>query len=98
VTLRTRYIVTYDISDDDRRTAVFKTLRGYGDHIQYSVFRCDLSESERATLIAVLHPLIEHREDQILLIDLGPVDGRAATCVTAIGRRYLARERTVVVI
>jgi CRISPR-associated protein Cas2 len=96
--MRNRYIVTYDISHDDRRNNVFKTLRGYGDHIQYSVFRCDLSDSERVTLIAALHPLIEHAEDQILMIDLGPVDGRASTCVNAIGRRYLAPERTVVVI
>jgi CRISPR-associated protein Cas2 len=96
--MRTRYIVTYDVSDDDRRNRVFKTLRGYGDHIQYSVFRCDMSDSERVTLVATLHPLIEHAEDQILIIDLGPVDGRAAHCVSAIGRRYLAPERTVVVI
>jgi CRISPR-associated protein Cas2 len=96
--MRNRYIVTYDVADDGRRNSVFKTLRGCGDHIQYSVFRCDLSESERITMIAVLHPLIEHKEDQILLIDLGPVDGRAASCVNAIGRRYLAPERTVVVI
>jgi CRISPR-associated protein Cas2 len=96
--MRNRYIVAYDISDDDRRTAVFKTLRGCGDHIQYSVFRCDLSDRERVTMIAALHPLIEHREDQILLFDLGPVEGRAASCVTALGRAYLPSERTVVVI
>jgi CRISPR-associated protein Cas2 len=96
--MRNRYIVTYDISDDDRRNRVFRVLRGCGDHIQYSVFRCDLSDQERITMIAVLHPLIEHKEDQILVIDLGPVDGRAATCVNAIGRCYLPAERTVVVI
>lgn len=96
--MRNRYIVTYDISDDDRRTSVFKVLRGCGDHIQYSVFRCDLSDSERIAMIAAVHPLIEHKEDQILLIDLGPVDGRAATCINAIGRRYLAPDRSVVVI
>ena len=72
--MRNRYVVTYDISDDDRRNKVFTTLRGHGDHIQYSVFRCDLSDSERITMIATLHPLIDHNEDQILMIDLGPVD------------------------
>jgi CRISPR-associated protein Cas2 len=96
--MQTRYIVTYDVSDDGRRNSVFKTLRGYGDHIQYSVFRCDLSDAGRIALIAALHPLIEHAEDQILLIDLGPVDGRAASCISVVGRRYLAPERTVVVI
>ena len=49
-------------------------------------------------MATTLHPLIDHKEDQILMIDLGPVEGRAATCVNAIGRRYLAPERTVVVI
>lgn len=96
--MRNRYIVTYDITEDDRRNSVFKALRGYGDHIQYSVFRCDLSDSERISMYAELHPLIDHTIDQILLIDLGPVDGRAATCVDAIGRRYIPPQRTVVVI
>ena len=96
--MRSRYLVTYDITDDDRRTSVFKTMRGYGDHLQYSVFRCDLDESARVRMIAELHPLIEHREDQILLIDLGPVGGRAETCIAAIGRKYLPVERTVVVV
>lgn len=96
--MRNRFIVTYDIRDDDRRTAVFRALRGFGDHIQYSVFRCDLSEQARITLLATLHPLIEHKEDQILVIDLGPVDGRAASCITALGRPHIAPERTVIVI
>lgn len=96
--MRNRYFVTYDISDDDRRTRIFKVLRGFGDHIQYSVFRCDLSERERIALIAALHPLIDHAEDQILMIDLGPTDGRASSCVNAIGRRYLNPDRGAVVI
>ena len=53
---RNRYFVTYDISDDTRRTAVFKTLRGFGDHLQYSVFRCDLSPRQRAVMIAAVDP------------------------------------------
>ena len=93
-----RYIVTYDITDDERRTAVFKALRGYGDHLQFSVFRCDLTPLARTTMVARLHGLIDHSVDQILLIDLGPVEGRAATCIDAIGRKYMPPERTVTVI
>ena len=96
--MRARYIVTYDITDDNRRTLVYKTLRGFGDHLQYSVFRCDLADADRVALIAALHPLIDHKEDQILLIDIGPVEGRAATCISAVGRRYLPPERTVVIV
>jgi hypothetical protein len=42
--------------------------------------------------------LIDHSYDQILLFDLGPVEGRAANCIDALGRKYIAPERTVVVI
>jgi CRISPR-associated protein Cas2 len=96
--VRNRYIVTYDITDDRRRTAVYKSLRGYGDHLQYSVFRCDLTERRRIELVAALHELIDHTTDQVLVIDLGPVDGRASMCVTSIGRGYTNPERTVVIV
>ena len=96
--MRTRYLVTYDIAEDEHRTQVYKTLRGYGDHLQYSVFRCDLTDTLRAQLTSDLFPLIDHARDQILIIDLGPVDGRAATCFTSIGRRYLSPERSVVIL
>jgi CRISPR-associated protein Cas2 len=96
--MRNRYIVTYDIADDRRRTAVYKTLRGFGDHLQYSVFRCDLSDRRRIELIAALHELLDHGADQILVIDLGPVDGRAAICVSFIGRPYMNPERVVVIV
>lgn len=43
---RKRFLVAYDIADDKRRNQVFKTLYGYGDHAQYSVFFCELSQQE----------------------------------------------------
>ena len=96
--MRNRYIVTYDITEDARRTAVYKLLRGFGDHLQYSVFRCDLSERRRVELGGMVHDLIDHSTDQVLIIDLGPVDGRAAICVSSIGRGYTNPERTVVIL
>ena len=70
----TCYIVAYDISDPKRLQRVHRTMRGYGDPLQYSVFRCILSPSERVLLIEALTPLINHREDQVMLINLGPAD------------------------
>jgi CRISPR-associated protein Cas2 len=93
-----RYIVTYDITEDSRRTAVYKALRGFGDHLQYSVFRCDLNDRRRIELTGVLHELVDHTTDQVLIIDLGPVDGRAATCVSSIGRSYRNPERSAVIV
>jgi CRISPR-associated protein Cas2 len=96
--VRNRYFVTYDIADDRRRAAVYKTLRGYGDHLQYSVFRCDLTERRRIELVAAVHELIDHATDQVLVIDLGPVDGRASICVSSVGRVYTNPERTAVIV
>ena len=96
--MRNRYIVTYDITDDRRRTAVYKLLRGFGDHLQYSVFRCDLIDRRRVELTAAMHDLIDHGTDQVLVIDLGPIDGRASTCVSSIGRAYANPERTAVIV
>ena len=49
-------------------------------------------------MIATVHPLIDHATDQILIIDLGPVDGRAATCVSSVGRAYVNPERGAVIL
>lgn len=51
---RRHYLVTYDISDDKRRDAVFRLLLGHGDHAQYSVFFCELSGRELVELRARL--------------------------------------------
>lgn len=96
--MRTRYLVTYDIASDERRTAVYKALRGFGDHLQYSVFRCDLSARGRVELVATLYELIDHDKDQVLIVDLGPVDGRASSCVESIGRAYQNPERRVLIV
>ena len=96
--MRNRFIVTYDICDDARLRQVYKAMRGFGDHIQYSVFRCDLSPRERVEMIAALHPLIDHEVDQVLVIDIGPEEGRAANCVEAIGRPYTHPERIAVIV
>jgi CRISPR-associated protein Cas2 len=75
--MRLLYVVTYDVCDDKRLRQVFKTMRGYGDHMQYSVFRCELSDRERAELMAKLDGIIKHDEDQVLLFPLGrPADER----------------------
>ncbi len=96
--MRTVYVVSYDICDDHRLREVYKVMRGAGDHIQYSVFRCELSTRELAELIANLDGLLDHHDDQVLIIDIGPADGRAGTCVQALGRPYtpLLRRATII--
>ena len=87
------YVIAYDIASDKRRSDVFEYLRRWGNHLQYSVFRCELSDKALAEVHVALKELINHYEDQILFFDLGPVDGRAAESVIAVGQPYTHPER-----
>ena len=86
--MRQTYVVAYDISDPKRLRKVYKTMRGYGEHVQLSVFRCELTEMERLELRGNLGEIIHHREDQVLFVDVGPAHGRAMTSFSSIGRPY----------
>ena len=44
--MRTTYLVCYDICEDKRLKKVFKTMRNYGDHLQYSVFECQMTTTD----------------------------------------------------
>ena len=48
--MRTTYLVCYDICHEKRLRKVFKTCRNYRDHLQYSIFECDLTQAERVRL------------------------------------------------
>ena len=86
--MRNSYIVTYDISDDKRLRQVFKTMRDFGDHLQYSVFECQLTPTDLVRLRAELAGIIHHTEDQVLFVDLGPSEGRGDRVIAALGRPY----------
>lgn len=94
---RQRYLVTYDVTDDKRRTRVFKTLKCYGHHVQYSVFVCDLSRTERLRLTGRLGLAINQSEDQVLFVDMGPAHLEAGEVVDSVGRAYLPPTVTRVV-
>lgn len=89
------YIVTYDISSPGRLRAVYKTMRGFGDHIQYSVFRCVLSERQLVRLRARLEDIISPADDQVLFIPLGPASKRKAWGMFTLGMRLVHPDRVV---
>lgn len=91
--MRTTYIVSYDIKHPKRLRRVHKCLLGWGDPLQYSVFKCTLTDSEKLKLQLALKALIHQRQDQVLLIDLGPETGRALTAISALGTPYPALPR-----
>lgn len=88
--MRKSYIICYDIRDDKRLRKVYKTLRNWGDHLQYSVFECQLSASELIQCRAELSAIIHHELDQVLFIDLGPSEGRGDRVIEALGQPYVS--------
>ena len=95
--MRQGYIVSYDVCDPKRLRRVFKTMRGYGEHLQLSVFRCELNDRELVELRAKLAEIIHHNEDQVLFIDMGPAEGRAREAIRSLGLAYVPPERRVLV-
>jgi len=84
--MRHRYIIAYDIADPKRLNRVFRKMQGFGDPVQYSVFCCDLSRQEKVIMQLALIELINRREDRIILVDVGPIDGRGSDSIESVGR------------
>lgn len=71
--MRRYYLVCYDVSDDKRLRQVHRKMLGYGDPLQYSIFRCLLSGREKAVMVADIAELIHPRQDRLMIVDLGAV-------------------------
>ncbi|MBX3199291.1 MAG: CRISPR-associated endonuclease Cas2 [Labilithrix sp.] len=96
--MRQTFVVSYDISCPKRLRRVYRTMRGWGDHIQLSVFRCELNPRELVELRTRLNEVIHNDEDQVLFVDVGPVEGRGNTSIRAIGKVYVPPERRAIVV
>jgi CRISPR-associated protein Cas2 len=92
------YVVSYDIMDHKRLHQVHKTMKGFGDPIHYSVFRCNLTDKGKVELMVALSEIIKHDEDRIMIVDLGPLDGRAEDRIEFIGLQPDDSERKAIII
>ena len=96
--MRKSYLVCYDISNDKRLRKVFQIMRAYGDHLQYSVFECQLRPIDLVELKMKLSVEIHHDEDQVLFVDLGPAEGRGERVITALGIPYTALDSPCIIV
>jgi len=55
-------VVAYDISDDKMRTRLHKTLRRFGERVQFSVFECILTHEMFEQMCCEVAAVLEHRE------------------------------------
>jgi CRISPR-associated protein Cas2 len=73
-------------------------MRGYGDHLQFSIFECQLTAMDLARCRAELAVIIQHKEDQVLFVNLGPAEGRGDRVITALGKPYTAVDAPCIIV
>lgn len=96
--MRRRWLVGYDICHPRRLKRVHKTIQGYGDALQYSVFHCVLSRGELEKLVAELLPVIDATEDSIMIADLGPATSSLGGAIRFVGvNRTVEKPRRLIV-
>ncbi|HAA53764.1 MAG TPA: CRISPR-associated endonuclease Cas2 [Myxococcales bacterium] len=59
------FVISYDVSDDKRRTQIHKALKSFGLWVQYSLFECELSKSDYVRLRERLEALSKPEEDNL---------------------------------
>ncbi len=96
--MRRCYLVCYDIRDDKRLRKVHKLMKAYGEGWQYSVFYCTLKAIDRVRLESALRDLVNLKEDQILIVDLGGNESAAREASTFMGAGVPEAESGMVVI
>ena len=96
--MRNTFLVCYDIANDKRLRRVFRTMRDYGDHLQYSIFECQFTPADLARCRHALGEIVKHTEDQVLFVDLGPTEGRGERVITALGLPYNPLDAPCIVI
>jgi len=84
--MRRRYLVTYDVCHPKRLRRMFKTMKGYGEPLQYSVFVCDLNRQEYLGMRGDVEDLLNHAEDRVMIVDLGRAGPGSDRRIDFIGR------------
>lgn len=68
---RNWYIFSYDIRDPKRWRRVYKIVNGYGQRLQYSLFRCYLTPTQMERARHELEKVVAD-EDDLIVIRLSP--------------------------
>lgn len=91
------YLVCYDISEPKRWRKVYRTMKGYGEWLQLSVFQCRLGREKLLRMTDTLTGLIDTTEDHLMIIDIGSAENINIR-VESIGKPFRPIERRAVVV
>lgn len=68
------YIISYDIADDKTRLKLFKLLKDYGTHVQYSVFEIELTQKQFKKMLSEIEKVkIRKTCDSIIIYSLNKI-------------------------
>ena len=76
---------------------MYKLLLGYGDHVQYSAFLCELSAMEFQRIKGQLASSINHKQDQVIVLKMGKAQNSIDNKLECIGKSYVPPSRVFVV-
>jgi CRISPR-associated protein Cas2 len=91
------YLVCYDICNERRLRRVHRLLKGYGQAWQYSVFYCRLKQVDRVKMQSELEREVNQRDDQVLILDLGPDEEAVRQGICSLGPAPQGTERVTVI-
>lgn len=98
---RRLFLCTYDVvsskAGDKRRDKLYELLLDHGEHVQYSVFLCELSQSECRRLLSQARAILNEAEDQLLVLDIGPETFEWSSRLDCLGKTWTPRVRSFIV-
>lgn len=96
--MRRCYLVCYDIRQPRRLRRIHKTMKGFGESWQYSVFFCVLKDIDRVRMQSDLEREMNCKEDQVMIIDLGSNEQAARESAVTIGQSLPKPDSGMVVV
>jgi CRISPR-associated protein Cas2 len=82
--VRRCYLVVYDIRCPRRWRQVYKIMGGH-ERWNYSAYFCTLKEIDRVRIQSQLEEAMNLKEDQCVIVDLGPNEEAARESATVLG-------------
>lgn len=98
---RRLYLCTYDVAGDPagdkRRRLLYELLLDHGEHVQYSVFLCELTLAEQINLVTLARRILHESEDQLLVIDIGPEQFDWTSRCQCLGKAWTPQVRSFII-
>ncbi len=70
------YLLSYDIRDKRRLRSMHKVATAYGRRLQYSLYACALTRTQRINLRIAVGNVVDAAVDSVIILDLGAMADR----------------------